>query len=376
MIDLSKLPAPKLIEELDYEAILSEMRTKMRALCPEWTGYELESDPANKILEVAAYREMLLRQRVNEAARGVMIAFAQGSDLDQLAGFYPEVRLPGAAATFTAALLLSTAFGTEVTVPKSYRVVSQGGKVTAELSANVTIPPGETSGVGLFEVLTPQGSDGNGMSLSWDAVTPLPFVTGIRQEEPTHGGSNTESDEDFRVRIPQALEKYSTAGPRGAYESWADGADERIKDVRAISPTPGDVVVVLLSEEGNGTADEAMISRVYAVLSDEKVRPLTDRVSVVSAEIVPYEVRISLELYSGVAGGPPEDEARRRVEAHVAALHLIGKDIIRSAIIAASHTEGIKSVELLEPATDIHITDTQAASCALLEISSRIAAED
>ena len=92
-IDLSKLPAPQLIEELDYESILSQMRTKMREICPEWTGYELESDPANKILEVAAYREMLLRQRVNEAARGVMIAFATGSDLDHLAAFYGVTRL-------------------------------------------------------------------------------------------------------------------------------------------------------------------------------------------------------------------------------------------------------------------------------------------
>lgn len=99
LIDLSKLPAPQLIEELDYEAILNEMRKKLRELLPEWSGYELESDPANKVLEVAAYREMLLRQRVNEAARGVLIAFAQGSDLDHLAAFYPEKRLEGALAT-------------------------------------------------------------------------------------------------------------------------------------------------------------------------------------------------------------------------------------------------------------------------------------
>ena len=128
LIDLSKLPAPQLIEELDYEKILTEMRTKLRELLPEWTGYELESDPANKVLEVAAYREMLLRQRVNEAARGVLVAFAQGSDLDHLAAFYPEKCLEGALATFVGKLTLAAPLGMDVTIPADYRIVAKNDR--------------------------------------------------------------------------------------------------------------------------------------------------------------------------------------------------------------------------------------------------------
>lgn len=91
-IDLSRLPAPSVIEPLSYETILAEMRADLIARCPDWTASDLESDPANKLLEVAAYRELTVRQRVNDAARANLLAFSAGSDLDHLAAFYGVTR--------------------------------------------------------------------------------------------------------------------------------------------------------------------------------------------------------------------------------------------------------------------------------------------
>jgi phage-related baseplate assembly protein len=53
----------------------------------------VESDPAYKVLEVAAYREMLLRQRVNDAAKAVMLSLARRADLDQIGANYNIERL-------------------------------------------------------------------------------------------------------------------------------------------------------------------------------------------------------------------------------------------------------------------------------------------
>lgn len=89
--DLSALPAPQLLESVDYESLLGEMRSKLVELDPEFTAL-LESDPAYKILEVAAYYRVLDRQRVNEAAEAVLIAYATGSDLDQLGANYNLTR--------------------------------------------------------------------------------------------------------------------------------------------------------------------------------------------------------------------------------------------------------------------------------------------
>jgi len=43
-------------------------------------------------MQACAYRELILRQRVNDAARGVMLAYAVGSDLDQLAALFGIAR--------------------------------------------------------------------------------------------------------------------------------------------------------------------------------------------------------------------------------------------------------------------------------------------
>ena len=53
----------------------------------------VESDPAIKLLEVAAYRETILRARVNDAFKATLLAFAAGNDLDNLAAFYGLTRL-------------------------------------------------------------------------------------------------------------------------------------------------------------------------------------------------------------------------------------------------------------------------------------------
>lgn len=84
IIDLSRLPAPALVQTLDYDQLLMGAVTKFRELLPEFSAL-LESDPAIKVLEVYAYLDLLLRGRINDAARALLLAYAVGSDLDQLA---------------------------------------------------------------------------------------------------------------------------------------------------------------------------------------------------------------------------------------------------------------------------------------------------
>lgn len=93
-IDLSQLPAPAVIDELDYEAHLAALRDDLLARDPELAEVlALESEPLSKLLEVAAYRELILRQRINEAARSVMLAYAADGDLDHLGALFGVERL-------------------------------------------------------------------------------------------------------------------------------------------------------------------------------------------------------------------------------------------------------------------------------------------
>lgn len=98
-INLSALPAPQVVEPLDYESILAERKAELVALFPVEQQSEiaarlqLESEPLTKLLQENAYRELVWRQRVNESALAVMLAYAEDEDLEQIAARFNVQRL-------------------------------------------------------------------------------------------------------------------------------------------------------------------------------------------------------------------------------------------------------------------------------------------
>ncbi len=288
-IDLSLLPAPTVVDPLDYESLLADRKTTLISLYPEEQReaiartLTLESEPIVKLLQENAYRELILRQRINEAAQAVMLGYAGGSDLDQLGANFQVERL----------------------------VVQQPD--------NTVIPP----------------------------------VAAIM-----------ESDSDFRVRIQQAFEGLSVAGSSGSYEYHGRSADGRVADVSATSPSPANVLISVLSREGDGTASAELVAIVDKALNDEDVRPVADRVSVRSATIVNYNIDAVLYLYPGPEAEPIRRAAEAKLKSYISAQHRLGRDIRLSAIYAALHAEGVQRVELKSPQADIVLDKTQASYCA------------
>lgn len=85
-VDLSALPAPPVLEDLDFEQAYAEELAAFRLYMGDnWTA-ELESDPVVKLLELGVYRRIQNRARVNDGAKALMLAYAIDGDLDQLAG--------------------------------------------------------------------------------------------------------------------------------------------------------------------------------------------------------------------------------------------------------------------------------------------------
>ncbi|WP_416411588.1 baseplate assembly protein [Pantoea sp. App145] len=287
-IDLSQLPAPDVVEALDYETLLAERKATLISLYPEEqqdavaATLALESEPIVKILEENAYRELILRQRINEAATAVMVAYALDDDLDQLGANNGVTRL------------------------------------TITPADDTTIPP--TAAV-------------------------------------------MESNDDYRARIAAAFEGLSVAGPTGAYEYHAKSADGRVADASAISPSPAVVTVTILGREGNGAAADDLLAVVDAALNDEDVRPVADRVSVQSAEIVDYAIEAELYLYPGPEAEPIRAASEAKLTAYVTAQKRLGRDIRLSALYAAMHVEGVQRVNLIQPVADVVLDKTQAAYC-------------
>ncbi|MGE8482819.1 MAG: baseplate J/gp47 family protein [Pseudomonas sp.] len=98
-IDLAQLPAPQIVEQIDFEQILAERKAYAISLWPAEEQAEiaarlaLESEPLTKLLEENAYRETVWRQRVNEASVANMLALAKGTDLENIAANYNVARL-------------------------------------------------------------------------------------------------------------------------------------------------------------------------------------------------------------------------------------------------------------------------------------------
>ncbi|NRL21310.1 baseplate assembly protein [Salmonella enterica subsp. enterica serovar Typhi] len=236
VIDLSQLPAPQIVDVPDFDTLLAERKAEFVALHPKdeqeavSRTLELESEPVTKLLQENAYRELLLRQRINEAAQAVMAAYAIGSDLDQLAANYNVKRLT-------------------------------------------------------------------------------------------------------------------------------------VTDASATSPAPAEVVLTVLSREGDGTAEKDLLDVVEKALNSENVRPVADRLTVRSAEIIPYRVEATIFLYPGPEAEPVMAAAKASLQKYIASQTRLGRDIRRSAIFAALHVEGVQRVELASPLADMVLNKTQAASC-------------
>ncbi len=91
-VDLSRLPAPELVEQLTFEQIVAQLVATLQARFPEFDA-TLDSDPAMMLLHTLAYREMLLRTEVNDRSRQLMLAFATGPNLDHLGALMGLPRL-------------------------------------------------------------------------------------------------------------------------------------------------------------------------------------------------------------------------------------------------------------------------------------------
>lgn len=178
-----------------------------------------------------------------------------------------------------------------------------------------------------------------------------------------------ESDEEFRARIQMAPRGYSVAGPAGAYVYHARSADGNVLDAAATSPTPGTVVVSVLSRDGNGVPGQALLDKVAAAVNAEDVRPLTDEVIVQPAGIVNYQIVGKVYTLPGPDSSSVLATSLQRVRDYADSMHRIGRRPTLSGIYAALHIEGVARVELTSPAADVAVGSTQASWCTAIDVT-------
>lgn len=178
-----------------------------------------------------------------------------------------------------------------------------------------------------------------------------------------------ETDKDYRYRCSLKPESFSVAGPRDAFEYHARSADGQVKDASVTSPYGGTTLVYIISRTGNGAAAADLVATVQAALDVEATRPLSEEVIVAAGSITEYALDIGLILYPGASTELSIAAAEEALAAYAAGHHVLGGDIIKSAIDAAAHNSGVKEVIIRSPAVNVVCEKSHAPYCFDITVS-------
>jgi len=371
---LKNLPYPGVIEELNYDEILKSIKnifkrylTSDTELSPAKSGTSsvqglaegasrkdglsssaelelLESDNYSALLETLAYRELLLRARINDSVKAMLLPFSTGDDLDNIVAIYGIERLKGEKPTAGIELSLSTPRDADTIIPAGTVLTSDNGDV-AYVKEKAIVKKGElkTTAVSVLDIFIKSSP------LKCEYIqTPFPFVLKAKQLSEFGGGAEVESDERLKERAMLSLERFSTAGSKKAYIYHALSANAKVEEASVLNGGPGIVKVYLKTSD----MSEETRQSVADYLSGEKVRPLTDTVIVENATIKNIEVRAELELTDMFL----QDSIDKEIKASKNSLS-IGEDLNLSYVYSTLHKNGVYRARLITPSTDTKVVD-------------------
>lgn len=294
---------------------------------------------------------ILLLNRINDTGKQNLLAYARGANLDHIGIALGVERLQATGAVTTMKLTASMARPEGIAIPKGTRFTSGDGAFFA-LTEPYYLSANETS-ILVKAVCTEASVKGNGYPIGsiTTLVDPIPYIASVTNITISEGGADTESDDAFRERIREAPESFSCAGAEGAYEFFTKKASALISSVKVVSPKPGDVVVYpgLVSGE---IAKAEILTLVETALTDKKVRPLTDNVSVKAPIAKNYS--INLQYYIDSDNAYYADTIKARVDEAVTDYikwqsGKVGRDIIPSELIRRIMEAGAKRVTVTSP---------------------------
>ena len=348
----------------DPQAIVSEMI----AFYENETGKKLQPAQVEQlIINMASYRESVLRNQFNLAARGMLVNYAIGAMLDELAALVGVTRLPATVAEVTIRFEVNT--GATVTIPQFTRVASKDGTAIFRTKADTTITPSMTVADVVCESEV-AGSAYNGYAIGTitEIMDPVPFVTAASNMDVSAGGADIETDDHFRDRIKLAPNQFSVAGSRDSYKYWAFTAHPNIIDVDITSPSAGIVRIYVLGK--NGDTPTEILDAVETVCNGDKIRPLTDTVQVMAA--VPIDINI--EVYINPLTTYSVSDVQDRVTAALEALKAdreakMGLDLRLSRLIATCMVEGVYDVTIANPTSDTDVDPGQVIRVSAINVN-------
>ncbi|MBO9674409.1 MAG: baseplate J/gp47 family protein [Sphingobacteriaceae bacterium] len=328
------------------------------------TGMQLAPGQAEMLLiQAISYRIHLNKIEANEAAKQNLLAYARYPMIDYLGELVGVTRLPAAKAICTIQFTLVGGHPT-IDIPAGIRVQSPDGKAVFITLVGATVPAG-TDTVNVAAECTVAGDIGNNYPIGAISIIldPQAFVAIAGNIEITDGGADTETDDGIRERIKLAPSAFSSAGPDDAYIYFAKSANQSIIDVGIKSPIPGHVNIYPLLENA-ATPSADLIAAIEAKVTPKKVRPLNDIVNVVAPTKKNYAIEVNVILLTGSVPAPELAAITASLTAYAdQRKRKLGRNAVRSQINAASKTDAVYSIEVIQPAADVTADFSEVAFC-------------
>jgi phage-related baseplate assembly protein len=349
----------------DPTAIITELVTAYSEL----TGRVVQPAQVERLLMNAfAYRESLIRQAIQGTAVQNLVAFSSAPVLDYLGELVGVKRIGALPATCTIRFTLQ-ANPSGVTVPIGTRIATSSGVVVLTTDDDLNIAASVLTGT-ITATAATEGTAGNGYVPGEvkNILDPLPFIATAANTNATAEGAEEETDDNLRERIRLAPASFSSAGPKGAYIFHAKTANQNIIDVAVLSNLPGTVQVYPLMADGNTTPDQ-VLNAVFEACNDDKVRPLTDTVTVIAPTKIMYALTVRLTLYEFAIQSEVEAKVMSNLLAFVFNKRLkMGQDIRVNQVERECIIDGVYDVEVLNTITDdplgnIIVAETEYAFC-------------
>lgn len=335
MLDVAGLPEPKYIDT-DFEQILSD---NLDLFEQHYGSRPASGTKDYDFLAIIAYRENLIRIAINDAARQNLLAFARAEKLDYIGQQVGVTRLQESKATTVIKFVFTASLPEPVTIPAGTEVGDTDDTVVFQTTGQASAAIGAESIEVAAECSLP-GVEGNGWAPgSIDTlISPLAYVETVENTEESTGGANREADDPYRDRIHLSPERFSTAGPEGAYIYWAKTAHPDIADVSVRSPYPGRVVVVPLLS-GGVVPGTPVLDLVRDTLSARDRRPITDTVVVEPPEQITYQIaiRVWVEAASQHIADDVVNGVQGAMEQYAALVSAsLGWNVVPEQIVAAA----------------------------------------
>ncbi len=308
-------------------------------------------DPLRLLLLTFAKYFTLLRNNIDLSAKQNLLKYADEGFIENIGALVGVERETAKAASVSVKFTLSEKQESTVVIPKGTRVTCNN-KIYFQTIKEGEIKAGEVSVI-LKAECTEDGDIGNGYYEGQinKIVDTFGYFVSVENVTLSSGGADIEDIENFRERILTAPEKFSCAGPSGAYEYWAKTANQDIFDISVSSPEAGVVEIIPLMKNGEIPTSEVLESVKEICCADDK-RPLTDNVLVSAPEKIYYDINV--KYYISKSDTTSGVTIRKKVSDAISNFILwqgekLGRDINPSRLIQSVMEAGIKRIEVLSP---------------------------